>query len=123
MRSGIIAVWDRDQEYANQLSKYISDRQRGEECAVFYSDPERLRQAVETGQISLVLAGCPVADSPWLKNAALLRLTEDKGIAEPSAVYKYQPAGQILRVISEVQESRAALGLMSAKPAARVRAV
>lgn len=121
MRTGIVAVWDEDREYAAKLSEYLDSGRRQSSPVVMYSDPETLRRAVEAKQVSMALAGRPVAKSPWLQGTAVLTLTENREEGA-LAVYKYQPAGEILRVLARFQEEAAATELPCKEPA-RLRAV
>lgn len=121
MRTGIVAVWDEDREYAAKLSEYLNSQCRQASAVVMYSEEEMLRQAVDTRQVSMALAGRPLAERPWLRGTPVLTLTEGK---EESAatVYKYQPAYEVLRVLTRFQETAAAAQLPYEEPA-RLRAV
>lgn len=122
MRSGIVAVWDKDREYAAKLSEYLRRQNSLGSTVVLYSDPEELKRAVNTHQVSVALAGRPVADCPWLSDTAHLTLTEERDGAE-FTVYKYQPAGELLRVIAGFRDASAAEEARAWGPPARLRAV
>ena len=121
MRTGIVAVWDTDREYAAKLSEYLDSQRRQPSAVVMYSDPETLRRAVETKQVSMTLAGRPVAGSPWLEGTPVLTLTERREEAA-ATVYKYQPASEVLRALTCFQETAAAQEFSYGEPA-RMRAV
>lgn len=122
MRSGIVAVWDKDREYAAKLSEYLHRQNSLGSAVVLYSEPEELKRAVDTRQVSLALVGRPVADSPWLSDTAHLTLTEERDGAE-STVYKYQPAREMLRVIAGFRDMSAAEDALAWGPPALLRAV
>jgi len=141
MRSGIIAVWDRDPEYAERLSEYLRRQKSLSVAAAFYSDPEELRRAVEAGRIGLVVTGQSLAGREWLRGTARVILSEEKencgAVKEKSAeiaretreaaegeatvVYKYQSAYEILRVVQGCRQILPATACRRAE--ARLRAV
>ncbi len=121
MRTGIVAVWDADREYAAKLSEYLDSQRRQPSAVVMYSDPETLKQAVETKQVSMTLAGRPVASSPWLEGTPVMTLTERREKAA-ATVYKYQPAYEVLRALTCFQETAAVQELPYGEPA-RLRAI
>lgn len=121
MRSGIVAVWDKDREYAVRLSEYLSRQSGMASSVVYYSDSEALRQAVDTHQVSVAVVGHPVAESAWLKDIPVLTLAEERS-CEGTAVYKYQPACEVFRIISGFRERAEAAPALSG-PAAKLRAV
>lgn len=121
MRTGIVAVWDADREYAAKLSEYLDRQCRQASAVVMYSDPEGLKKAVGTKQVAMALAGRPVAESAWLQGTPVLTLTEQREEAA-ATVYKYQPAYEVLRVLTRFQEAAAAMELPYGEPA-RLRAV
>ncbi len=122
MRSGMIAVWDKDREYAAKLSEYLHRQNSLGSTVVLYSDPDELKRVVDTHQVSMALTGRPVADSPWLMETAHLTLTEERD-SGGSAVYKYQPAREILRIIAGFRDTSAAEETLAWGPPAQLRAV
>lgn len=121
MRTGIVAVWDADREYAMKLSEYLDSQRRQPAAVVMYSEPETLKQAVETKQVAMTLAGRPVSDSPWLAQIPVLTLTEHQEEAA-ATVYKYQPAYEVLRALTCFQETETVQEFPYGEPA-RLRAI
>ncbi len=107
MRSGIVAVWDQDREYAGKLTEYLRHEQGLQFRAVCYTQEENLIKAVENGQVSAVLAGRPVAQSSWLKNSdtLVLTLTEERETGTDK-VYKYQSAYEVFRLLLSLQQTQ-----------------
>ena len=110
MHAGIVAVWDHDREYAERLSEYLR-RQGGLGAAVVsFGDLLQLKQVVDTHQTAVALVGDAAAESPWLEDTPVVVLTEEGGRIQngrsPSGrryAYKYQPAREILRIVSGLQ--------------------
>lgn len=122
MRSGIVAVWDEDREYAVKLNEYLH-RQNSLTCSVvLYSGPEELKKAVDTHQVSMALVGSSLMGSPWLCDTAHVFLAEERSASE-DMVYKYQPASEILRVIAGFQDASEKESVYAGKKAAQLRAV
>lgn len=121
MHSGIVAVWDQDREYAAKLTEYLCCHIGPVVQAVMYSDPDILKRAADSHQVAVALVGRPVADSSWLQGTAVLTLTEERS-GMPAQVYKYQPACEILRALTEFRAGAAMSGFSICRPAV-IRAV
>ena len=117
MRSGMIAVWDPDRDYREKLSAYL--RQHGDRGAavVAFGAMEKLRQAVERGQVSVTVAARSLEEEAWLRGNPTVFLTEMETLetnekndsrfsqgGEWQYFYKYQPARHLLRCISTLQQ-------------------
>lgn len=122
MRFGMVAVWDQDREYALRLCEFLRRQNGFSSSVVSYSEPEQLKRAVDTRQVSVVVAGSPVAESEWLRDAAVLTLTEERDAGE-ATVYKYQSAGEVFRVILGFRERNALSGAGTCRPAAKIRGI
>lgn len=57
MRSGMIAVWDPDRGYGEKLSEYLRRQGRWDLTVVSFGDVEKLRLAVECGQVAVAVIG------------------------------------------------------------------
>ena len=117
MQSGIVGIWDGDRDYALRLSEYLRSRAGCPSRVVCYGEEDRLKAAVESGQVMAVLAGRPVAERSWVRKTAVLTLTEARE-ASAGAVCKYQPAGQIARALMELSlwdEQASAPALVTAR--------
>lgn len=123
MRSGMVAVWDADREYGQKISEYL--RRRGNYTVVCFQDRQKLRQAWEQGQIEVLLTG-EEDRGEWPGQTPIIVLTqhtvgressgqktseqeaweqeisgqEDKPGVHPRYFYKYQPARELLRLLS-----------------------
>ena len=119
MHSGMIGIWDQDPEYAKALCEYLRRQEGLGAFVVAYEDRESLRQAVETGQIWLVITGESESHHPWLQTVPLLILTEQKnnghaldternGMSKEAIPrcyeYRYQSARQIRLRLEELKE-------------------
>lgn len=118
MRSGMIAVWDPDQEYTEKLGEYLRRQGGMGSVVVSFSDRAKLQRAVEQGQVAVTILGGQEDDEEWRSGIPTLRLTEDRTAAAAgygmegipwqtgtrARFYKYQPARRILRILSEMQQ-------------------
>ena len=57
MRSGVIAVWDPDRGYGEKLSEYLRRQGRWDLAVVSFGDVEKLRLAVDCGQVAMAVIG------------------------------------------------------------------
>lgn len=134
MQSGIIAVYDREQEYGMRLADYLNRRGHFRAAVHFYGTREMLQEAVDGGTVQLIVTGGPGTGQDrytedrsenGLENGSengsenspengpergarrhpvpTIFLTEEVS-GETMTAYKYQPAGNILRIIEAASE-------------------
>ncbi len=132
MRSGMVAVWDSDREYGEKVSEYL--RRQGElgSTVAFFGDMQKLRRAVESGQVAVAVMEQMEMDEDWMKQLPMIVLTQERkpesvgasgetGHASAVAMryyfYKYQSVRQLLRLLSGIQKQ-----VVSDRPA-RIRGI
>lgn len=107
MKLGILAIYDFNDEYANNLMEYISSKQGIPFRTMVFTQREPLFEYVLNNRIDLLLTGEMPVDEDIrneknIKNIMLLRsdnvFTED---TEYFSVYKYQSADNLIREVLE----------------------
>lgn len=121
MQSGIIAVYDRETAYAMRLSDYMNRQGRFQTAVHCYREEEALQEAIDAGMVKLVLAG-ETGEKLATGSVPVVRLTEEDS-CQTMAVYKYQPAGKILRGMEEAGLELLQLSVPKAGSLAQLRAV
>ncbi len=76
MRSGMVAVWDTDPDYAEKLSEYLRKQGGLGSSVVFFGDRQHLRRAVEQRQVAVAVAGSEIEAEPWLQGIPAVYLSE-----------------------------------------------
>ena len=150
MRSGMIAVWDPDRGYGEKLSEYLRRQGRWDLTVVSFGDVEKLRLAVECGQVAVAVIGqqegggdlssqipgawdtspIPVvilSHDPKYKSMDTAIETENVSANRSASAkrwyfYKFQPAGRLLSLLSKIREGLAGETFVSASPA-RIRGI
>ena len=150
MQSGMIAVWDPDREYGEKLSKYLRRQAGLDSTVVSFGDVEKLRLAVDCGQVAMAVIGQQEGTGDFLSqipgaldtfSIPIVILSQDpkyksvdpviereKVSANKSApserrfYYKFQPAGRLLTLLLEMMERSTDESAVSAK-SARIRGI
>ena len=123
MRSGIVAVWDPDREFGENLSTYLRRQGGFGSSVVFYGEEQKMQRAVEGGQVVVVVTGQShreeessysvptivltsekVTESVDESRVAVVPIGADLPMEKRWYFYKYQPARQLVRMLSEIQE-------------------
>lgn len=121
MQAGVIAVYDREPEYAARLSEYLSSQGRLAAAVMFCPEEETLREAIHGGQVKLIVAG-QTEKELTADSLPVLHLTEEKS-SQAMTVYKYQPAGKILQVIESAGQKIIPLAGTKSEVSAQIRGV